>query len=229
MSHVKWSWAWCGGEPQDTITFDTLDGGSSGAVVGGGAGEGHRVLADGRWGLRERCRDLAFVAIKDDGSAVSSGVARGPGQAVELANRQVDLVIQEGEALLTARYTSLNSGLGIETGRRSTGGPKTFSAANMCFSAADALEDDSCLHSVSVDAGGTVIRNHDPCPPRGRLESLISESSPNSLRVPPASSDVDDGAASCNFRQGAVAWRPAQGQRDAPLRPKEIGLMPRSG
>ena len=34
----------------------------------------------------------------------------------ELANRQVDLVIQEGEALLTARYTSLNSGLGIETG-----------------------------------------------------------------------------------------------------------------
>ena len=55
---------------QDTITFDTLDGGSSGAVVGGGAGEGHRVLADGRCGLRERCRDLAFVAIKDDGSAV---------------------------------------------------------------------------------------------------------------------------------------------------------------
>ena len=50
----------------------------------------------------------------------------------ELANRQVDLVIQEGEALLTARYTSLNSGLGIETGRRSTGDPKTFSAANMC-------------------------------------------------------------------------------------------------
>ena len=75
-------------------------------VVGGGAGEGHRVLADGRWGLQERCRDLAFV--------------------------------------------------------RSTGDLKTFSAANMCFSAADALEDDSCLHSVSVDAGGTVIRNHDP-------------------------------------------------------------------
>ena len=49
----------------------------------------------------------------------------------ELANRQVDLVIQEGEALLTARYTSLNSGLGIETGRRSTGDPKTFSAANI--------------------------------------------------------------------------------------------------
>ena len=131
VSHVKWSWAWCGGEPQDTITFDTLDGGSSGAVVGGGAGEGHRVLADGRWGLRERCRDLAFVAIKDDGPAVSWGVARGPGLAVELANRQVDLVIQEGEALLTARYTSLNSGLGIETGRRSTGDPKTFSAANI--------------------------------------------------------------------------------------------------
>ena len=60
----------------------------------------------------------------------------------ELANRQVDLGIQEGEALLTGRYTSLNSGLGIETGRRSTGDPKSFNAANMCFSAADALEDE---------------------------------------------------------------------------------------
>ena len=33
-----------------------------------------------------------------------------------------------------------------------------------------------------------------------------SESSPSSPRVPPASSDVDDGGASCNFGQGAVAW-----------------------
>ena len=91
----------------------------------------------------------------------------------ELANRQVDLVIQEGEALLTARYTSLNGNLGIETGRRSTGDPKTFSAANMCFSAADALEDGSCLHSVSVDAGGTVIRNETGITRRWRHVTLL--------------------------------------------------------
>ena len=38
------------------------------------------------------------------------------------------------------------------------------------------------------------------------VESQCNTTS-SSPRVPPASSDVDDGGATCNFRQGAVAWQ----------------------